>query len=234
MSVRPVRAGEAFQSDMSADSQPLIGVLALQGAFAAHEDVLHRLNCRTRRVRTMQDIANLDGLILPGGESTTMSQLLLSSGLFHVVSSAIQTGLPVFGTCAGMILLASRISDGRDDQVCFSAIDIEVRRNAYGRQIDSFERDLTVQGCDHPVPALFIRAPIVETIGPGVEILARDGGRPCLVRQGRVWASAFHPELTSDETVHSLFIDSVQSCRNVEARDMVERRSPIGTTQEQE
>lgn len=211
MSARPDVSGDAFDSSMSVDSRPMIGVLALQGAFAAHEDALASLGCSTRRVRTTEDLFGLDGLVLPGGESTTMSKLLLSRGLFDAVSCAIDSGVPVFGTCAGMILLASSISDGRDDQVVFGAIDMSVRRNAYGRQIDSFETNLEVEGVSHPVPALFIRAPGVESTGPTVEVLARVDGRPCLVRQGRVWAASFHPELTSDRAVHSLFVECVRA-----------------------
>lgn len=196
---------------MSAESEPKIGVLALQGAFAAHEATLRRLGCRVRRVRTSEDLDGLDGLVLPGGESTTMSNLLVSSGLFESLSSRIRGGLTVFGTCAGMILLSSRIVDGRDDQVCFGVIDMEVRRNAYGRQVDSFETLLNVKGVERPVPALFIRAPIAVSLGSEVEVLASENEHPCLVRQGGVLASSFHPELTDDTAVHSIFLEMVMA-----------------------
>lgn len=218
---------------MSTVTQPLIGVLALQGAFAAHEQVLEELGARTRRVRTSDDLVDLDGLVLPGGESTTMSNLLVSSGMFAAVSRAVADGLPVFGTCAGMILLAAHILDGRDDQVSLNAIDIEVRRNAYGRQIDSFETELEVDGIDHPVPAVFIRAPAVEALGEGVDVLAREGGRPCLVRQGRVLASAFHPELTRDHSIHELFLEIVSRAR-IEGHQNRTRPRTVGAASEQE
>lgn len=234
MNVDPAKSGDSFESNMSGDAQPLIGVLALQGAFAAHETMFRQLGCRTRQVRTAVDLDGLNGLVLPGGESTTMSNLLVSSDLFCAVSEKISAGLSVLGTCAGMILLASRISDGRADQVCFSAIDMEVRRNAYGRQIDSFETQLEVRGVDHRVPALFIRAPIVENVGPNVEVLAHEDGRPCLVRQDRVWAASFHPELTADSSVHSLFVDCVESSANDKAQSTNSSRSTVGAAQEQE
>jgi 5'-phosphate synthase pdxT subunit len=192
---------------MADHSRLLIGVLALQGAFAAHETMLHRLGVRTRRVRTSGDLVGLDGLVIPGGESTTMSNLLMSSGMKSSLERAIGDGLPVFGTCAGMILLSSRIRDGREDQINLNAIDIDVRRNAYGRQVDSFETRLDVEGVDHPVPAVFIRAPAIEAHGPTVEVLASISDRPCLVRQGHVMASSFHPELTPDTSIHSIFLD---------------------------
>lgn len=206
---------------MSSDAGPLLGVLALQGAFAAHEEIARRIGCRTRKVRAIEDLDGIDALILPGGESTTMSNLLVSSGLFASISSSISSGLPVLGTCAGMILLASAISDGRDDQVCFAAIDMQVRRNAYGRQVDSFETSLEVVGVGHRVPAMFIRAPIVESWGSEVEILARVDDRPCLVREGNVWATSFHPELTSDTTVHSMFVESFSGAATPSSKDPI-------------
>lgn len=206
----------------------------MQGAFAAHEAVLLRLGCRTRLVRVVDDLEGLDGLILPGGESTTMSNLLVTSGLVDELSRRIGNGLPVFGTCAGMILLATDIEDGRDDQVCFGAIDITVRRNGYGRQVDSFETELTVRGTDHPVPALFIRAPIVESSGPGVDVLASEDGRPCLVREKNVVAASFHPELTEDTTVHSIFIDLVDHNRGESVGAAPIRRPTVEAVHEQE
>lgn len=218
---------------MSDDARPLIGVLALQGAFAAHETMLHRLDVRTRRVRTPEDLVGLEGLIFPGGESTTMSNLLTSSGLHSSLAQAVSEGLPIFGTCAGMILLAGRIRDGRDDQISLNAIDIVVRRNAYGRQIDSFETLLEVKGVDHPVPAVFIRAPAVEELSDSVEVLATASGRPCLVKQGRVLASSFHPELTQDASVHALFVDMVREAIG-SAHSHSTQRSTVGSSPIQE
>ncbi|MFM8856055.1 MAG: pyridoxal 5'-phosphate synthase glutaminase subunit PdxT [Actinomycetota bacterium] len=218
---------------MSDNSRLLIGVLALQGAFAAHETMLHRLGARTRRVRTCEDLVDLDGLIIPGGESTTMSNLLVSSGMRASLETAIGDGLPVFGTCAGMILLASHIRDGRDDQINLNAIDIDVRRNAYGRQVDSFETSLEVDGIDHPVPAVFIRAPAIEAHGEMVEVLARASDRPCLVRQGSVMASSFHPELTQDTSIHSIFLDVVHSVID-STPSRSTRRSTVGASPIQE
>lgn len=234
MNASPGTSGGAFTPDMSVESKPQIGVLALQGAFAAHESALRRLCCRTRLVRHVDDLEGLDGLVLPGGESTTMSNLLVTSGLADELSSRIANGLPVFGTCAGMILLASEIEDGREDQICFAAIDIAVRRNGYGRQVDSFETELTVRGTDHPVPALFIRAPVVESIGRGVEILAIQDGRPCLVRENNVVAASFHPELTADTTVHSIFVELVENNRGESVGVAPIRRPTVEAPHEQE
>lgn len=183
-----------------------IGVLALQGAFAAHQHVLAHLGCTTRQVREPADIDGLDALLLPGGESTTMSKLLLTSGLSETIGAGIAEGLPVFGTCAGMILLAREVEDGRDDQTSFKALDIAVRRNAYGRQVDSFESDLEVHGLSGTFRAVFIRAPRIVRAG-SVDVLAEHDGEPVLVRGGRVWAASFHPELSGDERIHRLFIE---------------------------
>ncbi|MGH9231692.1 MAG: pyridoxal 5'-phosphate synthase glutaminase subunit PdxT, partial [Acidimicrobiales bacterium] len=145
-----------------------------------------------------------------GGESTTMSMLLESSGLFEPLAARLAAGTPAFGTCAGMILLGREILDGRDDQRCFDAIDVAVRRNAFGRQLDSFESDLEVGGIDgDPLHAVFIRAPVVETVGDGVEVLATVDGRPVLCRQHHVLVAAFHPELGDDPRLHELFLDEV-------------------------
>lgn len=186
---------------------PVIGVLALQGAFAAHAESLRRCGAVTHEVRTPADLAGVDALVMPGGESSTMSQLLESSGLFAAVSARIGEGMPVFGTCAGMILLASEVLDGRADQKCFGAIDISVRRNAYGRQVDSFEADIdTVEGSFHGV---FIRAPRIERVGPGVETIGSLHGEPVLVRSGNVLAASFHPELAGDDRLHGYFVSVV-------------------------
>lgn len=188
-----------------------IGVLALQGAFAAHAEKFIALGADVVEVRRPEHLTGLDGLVLPGGESTTMSNLLTSSGLVGPLANAIVSGLAVFGTCAGMILLSSNILDGRDDQISFSAIDATVRRNAYGRQVDSFECDLSVTSLDTPFHAIFIRAPAIETLGRGVEVLASWNDAPVLIRSGRIMAASFHPELTPDSRIHRLFLDLVES-----------------------
>ena len=188
-----------------------IGVLALQGAFAAHEAALKRLGADTREVRLPADLDDCDALVMPGGESTTMSKLLESSGLFDPLAKRITDGMPVFGTCAGMILLASHVSDARPDQRSFSAIDIDVQRNAYGRQVDSFETDIAVKGFAEPLHAVFIRAPRVTRIGDSVEVLAEHAGAAVLVRSKTVMAAAFHPELTDDDRVHQMFVDMVKA-----------------------
>ena len=155
-----------------------VGVLALQGAFARHLQVLGGLGAATTEVRTTEDLLEVDALVLPGGESTTMSMLLDSSGLHDAVADRITNGMPVLGTCAGMILLARHVADGRPDQRSFAAIDIDVLRNGYGRQVDSFEADLEVTGLDEPFHGVFIRAPVVEWVGDGVEVLGTVDGRP--------------------------------------------------------
>ena len=192
-----------------------VGVLALQGAFAAHALVLNELGAATVEVRTPADLDGLDALVMPGGESTTMSRLLETSALFDPVAARIADGLPVLGTCAGMILLATDVIDGRRDQRSFGAIDLVVRRNGYGRQIDSFETDLDVQGMaaagfeDKPFHAVFIRAPMVEKAGSEVSVMSVYDGHPVLCREGSVWAAAFHPELSSDSRLHAMFLKEV-------------------------
>ena len=186
-----------------------IGVLALQGAFSSHERAFARAGVSTRQVRLPRDLDRVDALAMPGGESTTMSQLLESSGLFDAIAARIRSGMPVFGTCAGVILLADTVLDGRDDQKSFAALPLTVRRNAYGRQIDSFESDIDVEGLDAPFPAVFIRAPIIETVGAGVEVLATHDGRPVAVATDRIIGITFHPELTDDPRLHGLFVDRV-------------------------
>lgn len=190
---------------------PVIGVLALQGAFASHQHRLAELDAASRQVRTPADLAGVDALVMPGGESTTMSKLLLSSGLFDEIAARIDDGMPVFGTCAGMILLAAEVLDGRPDQRSFGAIDIAVRRNGYGRQVDSFEADLTVPSvAGGPFHGVFIRAPKVEHVGAGVEVLAEHEGIPVLARSGRVTVASFHPELANDARLHAEFVRHVQ------------------------
>ena len=188
-----------------------VGVLALQGAFSAHERALARVGVATRQVRLPRDLEMVDALVMPGGESTTMSQLLESSGLFAAIADRISSGMPVFGTCAGVILLADVVLDGRDDQLSFGALPITARRNGYGRQIDSFEADVPVAGLAEPFTAVFIRAPIIESVGEGVEILAVHDGRPVAVATRQFIGATFHPELTDDSRIHGLFVDRVRN-----------------------
>jgi 5'-phosphate synthase pdxT subunit len=186
-----------------------VGVLALQGAFRAHATALAELGVATRHVRRPADLQAVEALVMPGGESTTMSNLLTSSGLFDEIKARLSDGMPVFGTCAGMILLATEIHDGRPDQRTFGALDITVQRNGYGRQRDSFETELDVEGLVEPFHGVFIRAPRVESAGPAVEVLARHQDDAVLVRQGRIMAAAFHPELTPDRRLHAAFVELV-------------------------
>ena len=184
-----------------------VGVLALQGAFARHCEVLTALGAATLEVRTPVDLEAVDAMVMPGGESTTMSMLLDSSGLRTPLAGRMADGLPVLGTCAGMILLAVRVTDGRPDQRSFAAIDIDVRRNGYGRQVDSFEDEFPVAGLDGPFHGVFIRAPVVERVGPTVEVLARVDTIPVLCREGSVLVSSFHPEMSGDGRIHERFLD---------------------------
>lgn len=187
-----------------------IGVLALQGAFAAHAAALQRLGVSTAEVRVAVDLGQCDALVLPGGESTTMSQLLETSQLFDPLAKRIAAGMPIFGTCAGMILLSKGIADGRSDQRSFAALDIDVQRNGFGRQRDSFETEIDVLGLDRAFHAVFIRAPRISRIGSEIETLATHGGEPVLVRSKTVMAASFHPELADDDRVHQLFLNMVQ------------------------
>jgi pyridoxal 5'-phosphate synthase pdxT subunit len=187
-----------------------VGVLALQGAVALHQRALTDVGASPLAVRTAAELDEVDALVVPGGESTTMSMLLESSGLFDPIAERIDAGMGVFGTCAGMILLAAEILDGRPDQRSWAAIDVDVRRNAFGRQIDSFEADLELRGAvGDPFHAVFIRAPVVERAGAGVDVLASVGDRPVLARQGHVLVSSFHPELTADGRLHRYFLEEV-------------------------
>jgi 5'-phosphate synthase pdxT subunit len=193
-----------------------VGVLALQGDVREHAATLASLGSTVRLVREPVDLDGLSGIVLPGGESTTLSLLLESAGLFVPLLEALGAGLPAFGTCAGMILLATEVLDGRPDQRRFGVIDLTIRRNGFGRQRASFECDLDVAGVGtDPVHAVFIRAPVVERVGPGVEVLATlpavpggtVPGQPVLCRQGAVLVSSFHPELTGDRRLHQLFVE---------------------------
>jgi 5'-phosphate synthase pdxT subunit len=181
----------------------------LQGDVREHVAALRDVGARPRLVKSGGDLQGLDGLILPGGESTTLSMLLESTGLFDALAERLAGGLPVFGTCAGLILLAREVLDGRADQRTFGALDVVVRRNGYGRQRQSFEADLGVgsgaAGDARPLPTVFIRAPRIVSVGDGVAVLAELDGTPVLVRSGGVLASVFHPELTSDRRLHRYF-----------------------------
>lgn len=190
-----------------------VGVLALQGAFAAHSECLSSIGVQSIEVRTQEQLNFVDSLLMPGGESSTMSQLLESSGLFDPIAARISDGMPVFGTCAGMILLASEILDGRSDQRNFSAIDISVRRNAFGRQVDSFEA--TISSSVGDFQGIFIRAPRIERVGAQVEVLGSINDEPVLVRQGNVLAASFHPELSNDARLHEYFVSLTANKKKV-------------------
>jgi len=194
---------------MNAERRPRIGVLALQGAVRPHVDAIREVGGEPIEVRLPRDLVHLDALILPGGESTTMRRLVDAYGLREPISAMARGGTPLLGTCAGMILLAERLTDG--DEPYFGLLDVELRRNGYGRQLDSFETDLTIPAIgDEPLHAIFIRAPVVTGVGPLAEVLARDAdGNPVAVRQGRVLATAFHPELTPDRRIHRLLVELV-------------------------
>ncbi len=186
---------------------PVVGVLALQGDVREHLATLPALGAEAVTVRRPGELAAVDALVVPGGESTTMAKLAARSGLLEPLRQAVTGGLPVFGSCAGMILLARDVVDGRPDQPTVGGLDVTVRRNAFGRQVDSFETELEVRGlAGPPVDAVFIRAPSVERVGPGVEVLAEVRGTPVLCRQGPVLVAAFHPELSRDLRVHALFL----------------------------
>jgi len=190
-----------------------IGVLALQGDFREHREVLQRMGSDVREVRLPRDLDGLDGLIIPGGESTTIVRLMHSSGLLEPLRKLASDGFPMWGTCAGMILLAKRLDE--TGMPALQAMDITVRRNAFGRQVDSFEADLSIPALgDDPFHAVFIRAPIIEEVGPAVEVLARlADGTPVAARERRLLATAFHPELTSDIRLHRLFLDRLVTGR---------------------
>ncbi|HKC20801.1 MAG TPA: pyridoxal 5'-phosphate synthase glutaminase subunit PdxT [Candidatus Dormibacteraeota bacterium] len=186
--------------------KPLIGVLAMQGAFAEHLQALERAGARTRLVRTKADLDGLDGIVLPGGESTTMTMLMERVGLLEPLRDAIRGGLATMGTCAGMIVLARDITDGMADQHGLALLDIAVRRNGYGRQVDSFESPLHIEGMNGTsFPGVFIRAPLVERTGD-VEVIAEHDGHAVGVRQDRILALCFHPELTNDLRLHKEFV----------------------------
>lgn len=194
-------------------STPTIGVLALQGDVREHLAALTGAGAQARPVRRAEELAEIDGLVIPGGESTTMSKLAVIFGLLEPLRDRIRGGLPAYGSCAGMIMLADKILGGRDDQETIGGIDMIVRRNAFGRQNESFEAAVDIAGVEGgPVEGVFIRAPWVESTGSGVETLARlADGTVVAVRQGNLLATSFHPELTGDHRVHRLFTDMVRA-----------------------
>ncbi|MFH7324551.1 MULTISPECIES: pyridoxal 5'-phosphate synthase glutaminase subunit PdxT [unclassified Aeromicrobium] len=192
-----------------------IGVFALQGDVREHLHALQRLGVDAFTVRRPAELERCDGLIVPGGESTTMYKLARTFDLLEPLRRRVKDGMPTFGTCAGMIMLAERIRDGAAGQETVGGLDVTVRRNAFGRQVDSFETDLQMAGVADPVHAVFIRAPWVEEVGPGVEVLAEvpsgeAAGRIVAVRQGPLMATSFHPEVGDDDRVHGLFVDLVK------------------------
>ena len=189
---------------------PVIGVLALQGDVPEHLRALEAAGARPAPVRRPEELDRVDGLVIPGGESTTLWRLSVAFDVLEPLRKVVASGLPAFGSCAGMIMLADRLADGVEGQQTYGGIDMTVRRNAFGRQVDSFERDITLAG--DTFRAVFIRAPWVEQTGPGVAILGTDQGtgRIVAVRQGQLLATAFHPELTPDGRIHQLFVDIVK------------------------
>jgi pyridoxal 5'-phosphate synthase pdxT subunit len=194
--------------------KPVVGVLALQGDVPEHLRALEAAGARPAAVRRPEELDRVDGLVIPGGESTTLWRLSAAFDVLEPLRKLIGEGLPAFGSCAGMIMLADRLADGVEGQQTYGGIDMTVRRNAFGRQVDSFERDITMAGdvTEGPFRAVFIRAPWVEQTGPGVAILGTDlgTGRIVAVRQGQLLATAFHPELTPDRRIHQLFVDIVK------------------------
>ena len=195
-------------------SRPVVGVFALQGDVREHLRMLAGLGVEAVGVRREAELDRCAALVIPGGESTTMFKLARTFDLFEPIRQRIKEGLPVLGTCAGMIMLADRVEDGTPDQETLGGLDITVRRNAFGRQVDSFEGDVAFAGLEDPVHAVFIRAPWVEQAGPDVEVLARveegaAAGRIVAVRQGPLMATSFHPEVGSDDRVHRLFVDLI-------------------------
>ncbi len=198
---------------------PKVGVLALQGDVIEHLRALREAGARPVRVRRPHELEGLEGIVIPGGESTTIGRLLEVSGLLEPLRELISAGTPTFGTCAGLILLSQDLAQARS-QPLLGGLDVTTRRNAFGRQVDSFEADLDVTGLDGgPVRAVFIRAPWIERVGDNVEVLAEVDGRPVLVAQGDVLAAAFHPELTSDRRLHQAFVERVQAWRSASDPD---------------
>ncbi|MCX5408449.1 pyridoxal 5'-phosphate synthase glutaminase subunit PdxT [Streptomyces sp. NBC_00335] len=191
---------------------PVIGVLALQGDVREHLIALASADAVARPVRRPEELAEVDALVIPGGESTTMSKLAVLFGMLEPLRERVRAGMPVYGTCAGMIMLADKLLDGREDQETLGGIDMIVRRNAFGRQNESFEAQVDFAGIEGgPVEGVFIRAPWVESVGGAAEVLATYDGHTVAVRQGNVLATSFHPELTGDDRVHAYFVDMVRA-----------------------
>ena len=190
-----------------------IGVLAIQGDFLEHRQVLERLGSVVLEVRTRDELDEVDGLIIPGGESTTIVQLLDIFDIRDHLVNLVKNGMPIWGTCAGMIVLANTLTDQRPNPL--NLMDINVTRNAFGRQVDSFEADLEIDEIDgQPYRAIFIRAPVVNSVGPNVQVISRlNDGRPVAVRENHMLATAFHPELTSDDRIHQMFLRMVEENR---------------------
>ncbi|GGP48446.1 pyridoxal 5'-phosphate synthase glutaminase subunit PdxT [Streptomyces melanogenes] len=193
-------------------STPVIGVLALQGDVREHLIALAAADAVARPVRRPEELAEVDGLVIPGGESTTISKLAVLFGLMEPLRARVADGMPVYGTCAGLIMLADKILDPRSGQETIGGIDMIVRRNAFGRQNESFEATVEVTGVG-PVEGVFIRAPWVESVGAQTEVLAEHGGHIVAVRQGNALATSFHPELTGDHRMHALFVEMVRDAR---------------------
>ena len=179
------------------------GVLALQGDFREHVRVLESMGATAVEVRTPAHLADVDRLVIPGGESTTMGKLAHAYDLVKPIRDRARDGMPILGTCAGMIVLAERVLDG---EPLLSLVDVTVRRNAYGRQVDSFESEVNVEGIDHPVRGIFIRAPWIEDVGTDVHVLSEHEGRPVVLQQGGLLAASFHPELVGETALHEYFL----------------------------
>jgi 5'-phosphate synthase pdxT subunit len=203
---------------MSGQVAPTIGVLALQGDVREHARALQVAGATARPVRRPAELTGLQGIVLPGGESTVIDKLMRAFEVFEPLRAKLREGLPAYGSCAGMILLADRVADATADQQTLGGLDVTVRRNAFGRQVDSFEQDIRYAGWPALVRAVFIRAPWVESVGPAIEVLARiEGGRAdgriVAVRQGALLATSFHPEVTGDTRVHAQFVEMVRNAR---------------------
>lgn len=188
-------------------ARPRVGVLAIQGDVREHLEALRRSGAEAVAVKTPEELGALDGLVIPGGESTTIGKLCERFGLVEPIRQRLEMGMAALGTCAGLIYLSAAVTEGT--QPLLGALDVIVERNAFGRQNDSFETDLAISGLERPFHAVFIRAPWVEKTGDGVEVLARVDDHPVMVRQGRILATSFHPELTSDDRIHRMFLDLI-------------------------
>ena len=207
-------------------SRPTVGVLALQGAFREHRRALERVGVRVVEVRRVAHLAGLDGLVIPGGESSTMARLMQAYGLDHAVADFTRSGGAVWGTCAGAIAVA-RVIEGHAEQPRLGLLDMRVARNAYGRQVASFEADLAVEGWAHPFRAVFIRAPRITAVGPGVRVMAVYDGHPVAVADDTTLATVFHPELTGDDRWHRAFVERCRFARDAPERVAASREARI-------